>query len=43
VEEGQGRAIETARNARNLRVEVSLRKDGKAIIAGLEMNGKGII
>lgn len=40
VEEGKGRAIETARNARDLKVEVSLRKDGKGIIAGLLMDGK---
>jgi uncharacterized membrane-anchored protein len=42
VEEGQGRAIETARNARDLKVEVSLRKDGKAIIARLVLDGKGV-
>ena len=31
VEEGKGRAIESSRNARELRVEVSLLKDGKGI------------
>jgi uncharacterized membrane-anchored protein len=40
VEEGKGRAIEAARNARNLRVEVSLRKDGKGIITGLFLDNK---
>lgn len=39
VEEGKGRAIESSRNARELRVEVSLRKDGKGIITGLFVNG----
>lgn len=39
VEEGQGRKIETARNAQELRVEVSLRKDGKGIITGLILDG----
>lgn len=42
VEEGKGREIETARNARDLKVEVSLRKDGKGIITGLVMDGKVI-
>ncbi len=40
VEEGKGRAIESSRNARALRVEVSLRKDGKGIITGLFADGK---
>ncbi len=40
VEEGKGRAIESSRNARDLCVEVSLRKDGKGIITGLFMGGK---
>lgn len=40
VEEGKGRAIETARNARDLRVEVALRRDGKGLIAALLMDGK---
>ena len=39
VEEGKGRAIEAARNARDLKVEVSLRRDGKAIITGLMLDG----
>jgi uncharacterized membrane-anchored protein len=39
VEEGKGRAIETARNARDLKVEVSLRNDGKGIITGLMLDG----
>jgi len=37
VEEGKGRAIESSRNARDLRVEVSLREDGKGIITALWM------
>jgi uncharacterized membrane-anchored protein len=40
VEEGKGRAIESSRNARELRVEVSLRKDGKGIITGLFVDGE---
>lgn len=40
VEEGKGRAIEAARNASDLRVEVSLRRDGKGTITGLLMDGK---
>ena len=40
VEEGKGRAIESARNARDLRVEVSLRRDGKGTITGLLLDGK---
>jgi len=40
VEEGKGRAIESSGNARELRVEVSLRKDGKGIITGLFMDGR---
>jgi uncharacterized membrane-anchored protein len=39
VEEGKGKAIEASRNARDLKVEVSLRKDGKGIITGLVMDG----
>jgi uncharacterized membrane-anchored protein len=39
VEEGAGRAIETARNARKVTVEVSLRKDGKGIITALFLDG----
>ena len=42
VEEGKGRTIETARTARDLMVEVSLRKDGKGIITGLVMDGKAL-
>ncbi len=42
VEEGKGRAIESSRNARELRVEVSLRKDGKGIITGLFADGKSV-
>lgn len=42
VEEGKGKAIEAARNVRELKVEVSLRKDGKGIITGLLMDGKAI-
>jgi len=40
VEEGKGRVVESSRNARELRVEVSLRKDGKGIITGLFLDGK---
>ena len=40
VEEGKGRAVESSRNARELRVEVSLRKDGKGIITGLFVDGR---
>ena len=40
VEEGKGRAIESSRNARELSVEVSLRKDGKGMITGLFVDGK---
>ncbi len=42
VEEGRGRAIESSRDARALKVEVSLRKDGKGIITGLWMEGRQI-
>jgi uncharacterized membrane-anchored protein len=40
VEEGKGREVESGRGARELRVEVSLRKDGKGIITALLMGGK---
>lgn len=40
VEEGKGRAIESARNAKEVKVEVALKKDGKGIITGLMMDGK---
>jgi uncharacterized membrane-anchored protein len=40
VEEGKGRAVESGRGAGELRVEVSLRKDGKGIITALLMGGK---
>ena len=40
VEEGKGRAIEASGHARELTVEVSLRKDGKGIITGLFVDGK---
>lgn len=42
VEEGKGRAIETARNARNLKVEVALRDDGRGLITGLMLDGKWV-
>jgi uncharacterized membrane-anchored protein len=42
VEEGKGRAIETARNARSLKVEVALRDDGKGLITGLMLDGKRV-
>ena len=35
VEEGKGGEIESGRNSREMRVEISLRKDGKGIITGL--------
>jgi len=40
VEEGKGRVIERARNARDLKVEVALRRDGKGLITALYLNGK---
>ncbi len=40
VEEGKGREIESGRGDRELRVEVSLRKDGKGMITALLMGGK---
>jgi len=42
VEEGKGRGIESSRNAREMKVEVSLRKDGKGIITGLFVDGKSV-
>jgi hypothetical protein len=42
VEEGKGKAIEAARNARDLQVEVSLRRDGKGLITVLFMDGKEV-
>ena len=42
VEEGKGKAINAARKAKSLRVEVSLRKDGKGIITGLFLDNKPI-
>lgn len=39
IEEGTGKAIETARNARKVTVEVSLRKDGQGIITALFLDG----
>jgi uncharacterized membrane-anchored protein len=40
VEEGKGKEIESRRGTEELKVEVSLRKDGKGIITALHMNGK---
>jgi uncharacterized membrane-anchored protein len=40
VEEGKGRPVEAGRGTEELRVEVSLRKDGKGIITALLMGGK---
>jgi uncharacterized membrane-anchored protein len=40
VEEGKGRAIETARNARELRVEAAIGEDGQGIITALVLDGK---
>jgi uncharacterized membrane-anchored protein len=42
VEEGKGRAIETARNGGEVKVQVSLRGDGKGIITGLFVDGRQI-
>jgi uncharacterized membrane-anchored protein len=42
VEEGKGRAIETACSTRNLKVEVALRDDGRGLITGLMLNGKRV-
>jgi uncharacterized membrane-anchored protein len=42
IEEGKGRAIETARNASDLLVEVALGKDGQGLITGLLLGGKWI-
>ncbi len=42
VEEGKGRAIEAARTARDLEVEVALRPDGGAQITGLLLNGRAL-
>ncbi|KAF0145038.1 MAG: hypothetical protein FD156_1365 [Nitrospirae bacterium] len=42
VEEGKGRAIESARNAKEVKVEVALKKDGKGIITGLMMDSKTV-
>jgi hypothetical protein len=40
VEEGKGREVESRRGGRELRVEISLRKDGKGIITALFMDGR---
>ncbi len=40
VEEGKGREVEPGRGTRELRVEVSLRRDGKGIITALLMDGR---
>ena len=40
VEEGKGRTIGALRDAKSLKVEVSLRKDGKGIITGLLLDDK---
>ena len=40
IEEGKGKAIEALRNSKGLKVEVSLRKDGKGIIIGLFLDDK---
>ncbi len=42
LEEGKGRAIERARNARNLRVEVALRQDGRGLVTGLFLDGRRV-
>jgi uncharacterized membrane-anchored protein len=40
VEEGKGKALETARNTRDLLVEIALRRDGEGLITGLFMDGR---
>ena len=40
VQEGRGREIESARNVRDLKVEVILRKDGKGLLNALWVDGK---
>lgn len=42
VEEGKGRDLEKARDARELLVEVSLRPDGRALINKLLLDGKAV-
>ncbi|NPU84071.1 MAG: GDYXXLXY domain-containing protein [Syntrophaceae bacterium] len=42
LEEGKGKAVERARNARDLRVEVALREDGRGLITGLYLDGRRI-
>jgi uncharacterized membrane-anchored protein len=42
VEERKGRAVEQARNARDLRVEVALREAGRGLITGLFLDGRRI-
>jgi uncharacterized membrane-anchored protein len=42
LEEGKGKAMERARNARDLRVEVALREDGRGLITGLFLDGRRI-
>jgi hypothetical protein len=42
VEEGKGKEVESGRGTETLRVEVSLRKDGKGIITALLMNGRWV-
>ena len=40
VEEGKGKKIEVARNARDLLVEVALRRDGAGLITALHLEGE---
>ncbi len=40
VEEGKGRALEAARNAKEVTVEVALRSDGKGLITALFVGGQ---
>ena len=42
LEEGKGKAMERARNARDLRVEVALREDGRGLITGLFLDGRRV-
>ncbi len=42
VQEGKGREIEAARNVRQLKVEVSLNRDGQAVIRSLRIDGRVI-
>ncbi len=40
VEEGKGKALEAARDASNLLVEIALRRDGGGLVSGLSVDGR---